>query len=1346
LPNTYYLTTVQQLNTKESPSMTTKAKYLLIFFLWIGISNHLLAQGWYSSLWGYRKTITIDFNKVPNTDQSNFPVLVYLTSDAGLSSHAQSTGNDILFTSNNGTTKIPYERELYTSGTGALVAWVQVPTVSHTANTIIYMYYGNSLASDQQQATSAWDANYKGVWHLKEATGSNSADATSSGFTLTPVNSPTQSTSQINGGLNYNGSTQYTSRTTNATSVTSNWTLEAWMNPGSLSQLGLAVYNGNDAGGFGFGVGNGAGAAGGNLTGLFGGVVWINSSYTFASTGTWYHVVMKRSSGGTTTFYVNGTVTSGSSGSAPIAPNARFTVGNQLDGANNPYRYFNGLVDEVRISITERTADWIKTEYNNQSSPSTFYAIGTETSSPVYVWNHSISTDWQIAANWTPARTTPQTWDVLQFNGGGNVTVTNVPTQTIGQLLLSSSSTVNLQPAAASNTLTITDVLSTAAGDILNFGSGVILGGTLTTLTNAGKIQTAVLTATSATPVPTGKSWGGTFEYNGSGAQTAVTGTYTTLKINNSTGVTLGGTLTVTNLTIGDVTANSIFSDGAFQITGNAAGACTMGTGSRLNIGLTSSATITAFPTNFSAPNISLDASSTLAYQANAAQTISNLPTYGNVILNTGAAATVKTAVGALTLNGSLTISANTTFAGGTSLTHNIGGDWTNNGSFSFTTTSTININGNNASNINGTATTTFNNLTVNKGAAATTVTSTSKAFTTSNNLTVTQGNLILQATDVSYVVTNDLVIATNGTLTHSVLWTGPSYVLLSVGGNISVDGIFTYTVRSHVQMTSSATKTIRSGSNAPSSFSILTFTNGGTFNASGTLRVDDNFWVMIGGSGGSFHTNGNNVTANGALLNGIGTLYVDGGNLSVSGGGINIGSAVGNGAMVFSSGSVTTDALFVGNGTQTGTLSQTGGTMNITGNIIIYPSCSYTCTNSPVINVAGNWTKNGTYTKATETVCFNGTTAAQTIGGTSGTTFANLTINNTYAPSPIVSIATAPTVTGILTLTAGRLVLGSNTLILSTNTPIAGSPFSTANMIQADGTGFIAKSITATGSYDYPIGSNTNNLAYSPATVNFTAGAPFTSAFLNINLKDVVEPHVTKSNFIRRYWILSTTGTFTSPSYTATFTYADGDVNIPLSEANLVAAKYTGSMAYFSNAVNTGLNTLSFPAASTFGNYTAEGNLGLIISASPNPTCAGPTILLTATASSGSLPYTYSWSTLATTSSTSVIPLSTTTYTVTVTDNLSGQAISSITETIYPVPTYSLASTNVSCYAGNDGMITVTVAGGTGPYQYSSDNGTTWLPASPTGDSYTFTNMVANVPYRIRVKDSNGCTSPTVP
>lgn len=37
-----------------------------------------------------------------------------------------------------------------------------------------------------------------------------------------------------------------------------------------------------------------------------------------------------------------------------------------------------GLLDEVRISNVSRSANWIKTEYNNQITPATFYSLAAQ--------------------------------------------------------------------------------------------------------------------------------------------------------------------------------------------------------------------------------------------------------------------------------------------------------------------------------------------------------------------------------------------------------------------------------------------------------------------------------------------------------------------------------------------------------------------------------------------------------------------------------------------------------------------------------------------------------------------------------------------------------------------------------------------------------------------------------------------------------------------------------------------------------------------------------------------------------------------------------------------------------
>jgi hypothetical protein len=81
--------------------------------------------------------------------------------------------------------------------------------------------------------------------------------------------------------------------------------------------------------------------------------------------------------------------------------------------------------------------------------------------------------------------------------------------------------------------------------------------------------------------------------------------------------------------------------------------------------------------------------------------------------------------------------------------------------------------------------------------------------------------------------------------------------------------------------------------------------------------------------------------------------------------------------------------------------------------NITIESGATLTNSGTNTLNVSGNWTNNGgTFTCGTGTVNFNGTTT-QTIGGASGTTFNNLSLNNSIG----VDLYSATTINGTLSM-----------------------------------------------------------------------------------------------------------------------------------------------------------------------------------------------------------------------------------------------------------------------------------------------------------------------------------------
>jgi gliding motility-associated-like protein len=144
-----------------------------------------------------------------------------------------------------------------------------------------------------------------------------------------------------------------------------------------------------------------------------------------------------------------------------------------------------------------------------------------------------------------------------------------------------------------------------------------------------------------------------------------------------------------------------------------------------------------------------------------------------------------------------------------------------------------------------------------------------------------------------------------------------------------------------------------------------------------------------------------------------------------------------------------------------------------------------------------------------------------------------------------------------------------------------------------------------------------------------------------------------------------------------------------------------------------------------------------IITFATVNNLCAGQCNgKAVATASGGTLPYTYSWNTVPPTSvistTDSIVGQCAGTYSITVKDS-NGVTVSKDTLIYTPPPlTLALDSTNILCHGDSAGTVAAHVAGGTQPYTY------TWNPATLSGD--TSSGLSAGA-YALTVTDSNGCT-----
>ena len=322
------------------------------------------------------KTITIQSSQVP-ANQVNFPVLVtgtfsYLKTVANGGSVTNSSGFDVIFsstTATDGSGKLPFEVQSYNATTGAVTYWVKVPAISSSSNTVIYLLYGNSaVTTDQSNKTGVWDSNFKLVWHMNQASGAQIIDSTSNNN-----NSLTNSGTQVAGQFDH--ATQFISGSSQSASLAGLWasnnnfTFSTWINVPNTTNYGVGLEARTSA----F-----VGALLYTLITSGKAEFFISStssgvdSVGVAADGTW-HYIAGTYDGATQKIYLDNTVNTKAQSDNLINWGTTWYVAE--DSTSPTHGFYSSSNQELRVSNIPRTANWLLTEYNNQSNPGTFYTI-----------------------------------------------------------------------------------------------------------------------------------------------------------------------------------------------------------------------------------------------------------------------------------------------------------------------------------------------------------------------------------------------------------------------------------------------------------------------------------------------------------------------------------------------------------------------------------------------------------------------------------------------------------------------------------------------------------------------------------------------------------------------------------------------------------------------------------------------------------------------------------------------------------------------------------------------------------------------------------------------------------
>ena len=111
-----------------------------------------------------------------------------------------------------------------------------------------------------------------------------------------------------------------------------------------------------------------------------GGSTMIYSAQNSITLNAWQQACVVRKSDGLATFYVNG-LQSGGVDQNSGTPSNIYEYFPAIGANPQSSAAFNGTIDEVRVSNAVRSAEWIATEYNNQSDISQFLTFGSESMS-----------------------------------------------------------------------------------------------------------------------------------------------------------------------------------------------------------------------------------------------------------------------------------------------------------------------------------------------------------------------------------------------------------------------------------------------------------------------------------------------------------------------------------------------------------------------------------------------------------------------------------------------------------------------------------------------------------------------------------------------------------------------------------------------------------------------------------------------------------------------------------------------------------------------------------------------------------------------------------------------------
>ncbi len=322
----------------------------------------LFTHAAWSEDWSGQKKINLNTTESGadlKEDLSQVPVLVRLhTGNFAYFLDVKEDGSDVRFFAADEKTPLPYHIEKFDALNELALIWVQVPKLAAAAKSdFIWMKYGNPAAASGQDAKAVYDANYAAVYHF-EAPG-EPKDQTANGNNAILSTAEHRAASLIGAGVGFNGAQKIVIPASASLKFggDTGFTFSTWVKI-AAPQRDAVLFARQDRGD-GVSVHIDQTQVYARVT--RGGKIQDTARTGALVPGTWHHLAI--TGGSRLAVYIDGREVAAVNAATPALAGDTL-LGASASGGN----FFTGEIDEVQISNSARSADWIKAAAQGQGT------------------------------------------------------------------------------------------------------------------------------------------------------------------------------------------------------------------------------------------------------------------------------------------------------------------------------------------------------------------------------------------------------------------------------------------------------------------------------------------------------------------------------------------------------------------------------------------------------------------------------------------------------------------------------------------------------------------------------------------------------------------------------------------------------------------------------------------------------------------------------------------------------------------------------------------------------------------------------------------------------------------